>query len=189
MITFETYGPFAVPIKDRALDKSREAAFWSSVEEAAPGLSGAIGCYIFAVRAGRGMRPWYVGKTDRAGFKREVFQDNKFRLYFEILRQRKRGTALLFFIARHTPRGRFAKVSVNENRAISTLEELLIGTALTRNPKLINKRATKHFREIQVPGYMNESAGARPKDARQLATLLGVGRKMPKDTTSALDIP
>ena len=177
MITFQTYGPFEVPIKDRALDKDRQAEFWDGVEHAAPGLPGAIGCYIFAVRAGRGMRPWYVGKTDRAGFKREVFQDNKFRLYFEILKQRKRGTALMFFIARHTPGGRFNKTSVNENRAISTLEELMIGTSLLRNPKLINKRTTKHFRELQVPGYMNEAPGARMQSARQLALLLGIGRK------------
>ncbi len=87
MIAFQPHGPFEVPILSGGLDKSREGAFWRKVEESEPGLPAAVGCYIFAIRAGRGVRPWYVGKTE-AAFKKEVFQDHKFRLYWEALRER-----------------------------------------------------------------------------------------------------
>ncbi len=144
-----------------------------------------MGCYIFAIRAGRGVRPWYVGKTE-AAFKKEVFQDHKFRLYWEALRERRKGTALLYFIAKHTPQGRLAKSSKNGHSSVGTLEELLIGTCLLRNAQLVNKKATKHFREIQVPGYMNESAGARSRKAKSLAQLLGVAKNV-RSTETALE--
>jgi hypothetical protein len=178
MITFEPYGPFKVPIESGGIDKSREREFWDTVEDTNPGLSTAVGCYLFAIRAGRGVRPWYVGKTEKAGFKKEVFQDHKFRLYWEILKGRRKGTALLYFLAKHTHGGRFAKPSANGHSSIGILEELLIGTSLLRNSKLVNKRTTKHFRELQVPGYMNETPGARSQKARELAKLLGVAHNV-----------
>lgn len=178
MIAFEPYGPFKVPIQRGGIDKSREREFWDAVEDVAPDLPNAVGCYIFAIRAGRGVRPWYVGKTEKAGFRKEVFQDHKFRLYWEILKDRRKGTALLYFLAKHTGSGRFAKPSTNGHSSIAVLEELLIGTSLLRNSKLVNKRTTKHFKELQVPGYMNETPGARSQKARELATLLGVGHNV-----------
>jgi len=92
-----------------------------------------------------------------------------FALYWEALRERRKGTALLYFIAKHTPPGRLAKSSKSGHSSVGTSEELLIGTCLLRNAKLVNKKATKHFKEIQVPGYMNESAGARSRKAKSLA--------------------
>jgi hypothetical protein len=85
MIKFLPYGPFNVPVLHAGIDGSREDEFWDNLERDETGLSEAVGCYIFAVRAGRGIRPWYVGKTEKAGFRREVFQDHKFRLYWQVL--------------------------------------------------------------------------------------------------------
>lgn len=176
MISFAPYGPFEVPVTDGVPDRTLLNEFWQEVEETKPGLGSAIGCYVFAVRAGRGIRPWYVGKTDRTGFKAEVFQPHKLLLYGDVLRGRRRGTALLYYIARQTPSGRLMKKKATENKVISRLEEMMIGTSLLRNSNLANKKATKHFREMRVPGYMNESAGARSREAKQLARLLGVQR-------------
>jgi hypothetical protein len=141
-----------VPIHGRGIDKSREREFWSNVEDREPGLSGAVDCYPFAIHAGRGVRPWYVGKTEKAGFKKEVFQDQKFRLYWDVLKDRRKGTALLYFLAKHTPSGRLAKPSTNGHSSMGILEELRIGTCILRNSKLISRKTTKHFRELQVPG-------------------------------------
>jgi hypothetical protein len=94
------------------------------------------------------------------------------------LSTRRKGTPVLYFLAKHTPRGRLAKPSVNGHRSIRILEELLIGTCILRNSQLINKKATKHFRELQVPGYMNESPGARSREARSLAEVLGVAQNI-----------
>ena len=177
LIAFHPYGPFEIPTLDRVPDRKRLNEFWDMVEECEPGLSSAIGCYIFAVRAGRGIRPWYVGKTDRLGFRREAFQAPKLLIYGEVLRPRKRGTALLYLIARHTPGQKFMKRKTNENKVIGRLEEMLIGSSLLRNPDLANKRTTKHFREMRVPGYMNDAAGARSRPAKNLAKLLGTSAR------------
>lgn len=61
---YETYGEFEVPCKagkkEKTLDFSKEvlAKFWNEIEERDEkhsGLSKACGCYIFAIRAGKGM--------------------------------------------------------------------------------------------------------------------------------------
>jgi hypothetical protein len=56
---------------------------------------------------------------------------------------------------------------------IRALENLLIGTCLLRNHKLLNAKQTKNLRGTVVPGYMNELPGARSKPAKDLAKLLG----------------
>lgn len=88
----------------------------------------------------------------------------------------RKGTPVLFFVAKRTTGGRFAKQAMNGISSVRALEELLIGTCLLRNSRLLNKRTTKHYREIEVPGYMNESPGARSSHARRLAKLLGVSK-------------
>lgn len=179
MIPFRPHGPFKVAVKNGGIDKAKEKEFWLEVEEAQQGLSGAVGCYLFAIRAGRGVRPWYVGKTEKASFKKEVFQDHKFKIYWTALGERRKGTALLYFVAKYTPGGRLAKPAKKAGyTSVRTLEELLIGTCLSRNPKLVNTKTTKYFKELQVPGYMNESPGARSKAGKSLAALLGVAKNV-----------
>ena len=176
MIDFQPFGPFKIPLSNGAPDRTRLKDFWLSAEDVLPGITGAIGCYIFAIRAGGGIRPWYVGKTDKGTFKGEVFQPHKLLIYGEVLRARKRGTPLLYFIVRQTPRGKLVKKRANGDRTTCQLEELLIGSSLLRNPNLANKRTTKHFREMRVPGYMNEAPGSRSREATRLAHLLGTKR-------------
>ena len=155
-----------------------------SVEKGSSGLSDAVGCYIFAIRAGRGVLPWYVGKTERASFRKEVFTPHKLVLYAEALHGRK-GTGLIYFLPNVTPGGKFRKPSLNKVPAIGALEELLIATCLQRNTDLLNKRTTKHLREIEVPGYMNEKPGPRNANARKLAEVLGAV-KSERSTKKAL---
>src|ERR1035441_8309656 len=59
--------------------------------------------------AAKGERPWYVGKTEKHSFKGEVLTPHKLVLYNEALNLRKKGTPLLYLVARRTKSGRFAK--------------------------------------------------------------------------------
>jgi hypothetical protein len=175
---FEPFGPFDMPVSGVLIDRKRESEFWKKVEAEAEGLPDAVGCYIFAIRAGRGARPWYVGKSEKTSFRKESWTPHKLLVYSEGLQQLKIGTPLLYFVAKRTKGGRFAKKGINGISAVRALEEILIGTCLLRNSRLLNKRTTKHYREIEVPGYMNESPGARTVQARNIAKLLGVSKKV-----------
>ena len=185
MSKYVPVGPFQVSRKGGMVDRDNIGDFWQRVDEYCPGLSDAVGCYIFGIRAGRGVRPWYVGKTERASFRKEVFTPHKLVLYGEALNEVRKGTAMLYFIAKSTPTGKFRRPTSGNVPAIGALEELLIGTALQKNPNLLNKRTTKHLREIEVPGYMNEKRGPRTKSAKALADVLGA-RKNEKSRKGAL---
>jgi hypothetical protein len=175
---FEPFGPFEMPVSGVQIDRNREREFWQDVESSQAGLSNAVGCYIFGIKAGRGIRPWYVGKSEKTSFRREAWTSHKLLVYLDGLQSLRKGTPVLFLLAKRTKAGRFAKPSRNGISSVEALEGLLIGTCLLRNSRLLNKKATKHFREIEVPGYMNESPGARSVPARQIAKLLGVSKNV-----------
>jgi hypothetical protein len=172
VFSFRPYGPFEVPVEDGGVLASELNDFWKSVEKEHPALPNAVGCYIFATQFGNAFRPWDVGKTERKSFRKEAFTPHKLLQYREALKLAKRGTPLLFLIARVTENGRFKGSRLKGGIAsIGRLEDLLIGTSLSVNPKLVN-RMTKKLGLIQVPGYMNE-AGPRSIEAKHLAALLG----------------
>jgi hypothetical protein len=170
---YEVFGPFEVHRSGSLVDRSTFAAFWRDVERQCSGLPSAVGCYVFAIHAAKGERPWYVGKTEKHSFKGEVLTPHKLVLYNEALNLRKKGTPLLYLVARRTKSGRFAKPGKAGIGDVRSLENLLIGTCLLRNKDLRNVKQTKHPRAIVVPGYMNERPGARSKPARHFAKLLG----------------
>jgi hypothetical protein len=170
---FRPYGPFEIPIEENEVAKFELNDFWKSIEARHPNLQDAVGCYIFAIHSRSLVRPWYVGKTEKASFKKEAFQLHKLELYRNILKIRKRGISHLYLIARITPAGKFRRAGKSGIESIRKLEELLIGACLIKNAKLANKSITKHLKEIQVPGYMNETPGARSLEAKHLAQLLG----------------
>lgn len=173
MFQYEPYGPFNVPIESGRVSKDLKE-FWKEVEARKPGLSEAVGCYIFAVKRGSGYVPWYVGKTVKLGFRGEGFQPQK-RLYLASLGTLEDGTIRLYLIARVTKpgklRGKYGRnVKQGQDGKITVLEERLIGLALAKNADLANVKGRK---QIQVPGIMNESKGQRSHEAETLAKLLG----------------
>ena len=178
MSRFVPEGPFPIERNGRTVDRTRLSDFWSDVEDSCLGLSDAVGCYIFAIRAGKGVRPWYVGKTEKASFSREVFQPHKLVLYAEALNEVDKGTPLIYFLPKVTSGGKFSKPSLNGVPSIAALEELLIATCLQRNTVLLNKRTTKHLREMEVPGYMNERPGNRSNGAVKLSEVLGSAKNL-----------
>ena len=173
MSKFQPFGPFEMPRSGSLVDARKFARFWSTIERQSPGLSGAVGCYVFAIKAGKGAKPWYVGKTEKRNLKDETWSTHKLYVYTKALNLRKRGTPVLYLIAKQTRVGRFAKPRKGGIGDIRALENLLIGSCLLRNSKLLNVKQVKHPKGIVVPGYMNESPGARSASAKGLAKLLG----------------
>lgn len=175
---YQPFIPFVLPRKRarsgrRVLDFSAEAIreFWVEANDEHPDLSRAKGCYIFGIRAGKGIRPWYVGQTRRA-FSRECFQPHKRSLYMEACQHNKSGTPLLFLLARTTAGGRIATGGPSQNE-LDFLEQMLIGIALSQNKNLLNKRATRFMRDLQVPGILNSDRGPGTAAVRSLRVVLG----------------
>jgi hypothetical protein len=169
---FEPYGPFTLPRSNGAVDRNKKKPFWGKIEKSHPSLSNAVGCYIFAVKAGKGFTPWYVGKTEKLSFGRETWQDGKLLIYGEVIRKYNRGKPVLFLLAKVTSKGKFTKPTKRRNLgSVSALEEMLIGTCLQRNRELLNKKLVK-YRAMHVPGYLNDQRGKRTKEAESLALLL-----------------
>jgi hypothetical protein len=172
MSRYEPFGPFEIPTKGRLIDRFESAQFWEEVRRRSFGLPGAVGCYVFAIRAGKGAKPWYVGKTEKGNFKGETWSPHKLNIYNEALSGRKRCTPLLYLIAKRTSSGRYAKPRKRGIGEIRALENLLIGVCLLRNRELLNVKQTKYPKGIVVPGYMNANRGARSAPAKDLAKLL-----------------
>lgn len=81
---FYPHGPFIISKKSNGLILATAEylkQFWEEIDEEYPGLSCACGCYVFATRAGKGVIPWYVGKTEKQSFAKECFYSHKINHY------------------------------------------------------------------------------------------------------------
>ena len=156
-----------------AADKASLNSFWANLDARLEGeVSEGIGCYIFSVRAGRGVLPWYVGKAEKQSFRSECFAAHKLNHYNNIVASR-RGTPLLTLVAKYTPTDRLVKPGNSDHRDISFLETMLISAAIRRNPEVFNVRDTKLLREMTVPGMLNTPPGKAHSSVASFRDLMG----------------
>lgn len=178
MTLYHTFGPFIIPRRtspsgNKVLDSSAESisAFWDVVDKKRRQLSTACGCYIFAIRAGGGIKPWYVGQS-KTGFRNECFQPSKVNHYHDIVNNSLKGTPVLIFVARHTTAGNLSTtLSIREANFV---EQYLISFALWNNPALKNIKNTSYLRTLQIPGILNNPTGKPSAGAALLQRTLGV---------------
>ena len=172
---YDVFGPFEIPRTEnrQRVDRKSLRHFWNEVEalrQKNEGLASASGCYIFAIRAGKGAKPWYVGQATKT-FRQECFTPHKLVHYNEVLTERK-GTPILFLLARMTPTGRFAnKLGARE---ADWAENLLIHHCLRANDDLLNIRGTAFSTEVVIPGLLNSPQARRSREARDLRGLLNL---------------
>ena len=174
---YETYGPFEIPRKRGAagrlhsdLESASLKQFWADVESTEKDLSRARGCYVFATRAGRGIKPWYVGQS-KTGFRNECFQPQKKVIYQEVCNEVVRGKPILVLVARLTRTGRFMRGRLKDDEA-TFLERILMLQALSNNSALKNTAGLASARRLQVPGLLNSPLGAPSAGARLLRQVL-----------------
>ena len=153
-------------------DKLSLASFWTDVEEQQEGLSSAIGCYIFSIRAGKGVLPWYVGMAEKQSFRKECFQSHKLVHYNNAVAKR-RGTPLLTLIAKYNPNERLTTPNGKQHRDIQFLETMLISSCLARNAGLYNIKDTKFVREMILPGLLNPGPWKREASVKEFKMILG----------------
>ena len=173
-IEFVPFGPFPLPrLSRKRIDVTKRAQFWRRVDAKHPGLPKAVGCYVFAITAGTGTLPWYIGKTTTLPFSRETWATHRLVQYQGVLRRRRLGTPVLFLVAKRTSQGRFARPTKRGDADIDLLEGLILESALLRNRKLQNPRSTRHLQSITVSGFINAKPGRPSRSAQRLAHVLG----------------
>lgn len=171
-MNYDIYGPISIPHDDGFISKLFQDFWTNHVETVREGLSRACGCYVFAVRSGGGIMPWYVGmNASDGGFRSECFQTHKLQHYNEALRNYDRGTPVLFLIPRLTPTRNFASP---HEREIEFVETWLMATALRKNPDLKNKRDTGYLRDLHIRGIFNPAPGEANSESSLLKGCLGL---------------
>jgi len=160
------HGPFDIdPSKStRHVSAKHGKDFWAA--------RGAIlapkqGIYVFAMRAGKGFTPWYVGQAKK-GFKQETFTPHKLGKYNQALSLAGKGTPVLFLVA---PQGSQRKVPVTE---INHMEKELIQDALLENPRLTNVQHTKNVPRWSIRGVVRSGPGKPPANAREFRIMMGL---------------
>jgi hypothetical protein len=166
LLLFDAVGPFRVPIvKERngCYIERGCPEFWG--EHAATAAK--KGCYVFAIRAGRGFKPIYVGKTVRS-FEQECFADHKIASHYTpAIARIGRGTPVMFFVVPRTRRGK------PNARVLGDLETFLIQVASTKNPALSNIQQRKEAR-WGISGVIRGGKGKPGKAARELRSAVGL---------------
>jgi hypothetical protein len=166
LLLFDVLGPFRVPMNTgkggRCIPKGCPE-FW----EGQTSLAAQKGCYVFAIQAGKGFRPIYVGKTKRS-FERECFADHKIASHYQpAIVNTGKGTPVVFFLV---PRARRGKLN---QRVLGDLETFLIQVASAKNPELSNIQKRTEAR-WGIPGVIRGGKGKPAQAARKLRSAVGL---------------
>ena len=166
IVDFSVHGPYVVPTDElRNVDEGKvRDAFGDNTKM----LSAAKGCYVFALRSGRGITPLYVGRTTRASFQTECFNHKNLKDLNRAL-EVERGTLLLFLV-KYEKSGRGA----DNLSAIEALETQLIGMALERNPGILNTHGARPKTVPRIHGVLNSARGRPPKPAQEFKRMMAL---------------
>ena len=172
---YEAFGPFVLDRQGNKLAPNALNEFWAQrVLDSVEGLCGAVGVYVIAVQSeSRELKPWYVGRTDKQGFKKRFTQKH---LHFrEVLDAEKHGQLVIYLLAMKAPGGRkFRKTTRTKIAANDWLESMLIGSSLHLNKKLINASKTKYLKTMIVDGYLNDAKSKQTAAGKSLKDMLQV---------------
>jgi len=150
-------------------------SFFDEVESRKEGLSLGQGCYIFGYSHSGGMKPFYVGQTLR-DFKQEILDSHKQGKIRDFLQEEhgKPVICLICLVSSATGKpipGKKSGTSDARKKLIDKVEDLLIGRALERNEHLRNDRGISFWRDVVIPGVLNDK-GYCSKDATLLKMML-----------------
>ena len=130
------------------------------------GISEKQGCYVFAIRASKGYRPWYVGKATKT-IRQECIGTHQLQHYNAVLSMGMKGTPVMFFVL---PGGKRKKVP---RRICNEMEGVLIQSAYYRNPLIRNVQKAK-VPEWGIDGVLRGKHG-KPKNIEvSFRTMMGL---------------
>jgi hypothetical protein len=168
-IDLKIYGPFEIPVQYGAgsakhIDKEQAAEFIELLED--EGVADKEGCYVFALQAGRGFTPWYVGKTTKS-MRQECIGLHQRSHYNPVLFKGLKGTPVMFIIA---PEGN--KRDVSES-VCDDIETFLIQYAILKNPDIRNVQKTR-VPEWSIDGVIRSKKGKPTNIALAFKTMMAI---------------
>jgi len=173
---FDIVGPFKI---ERYTHKSlitndSVVALKKIIEAEEEGLSQACGCYVFGIRAGKGMTPYYAGQSLRRSIFKESMNHANITKYNVVLASTK-GTPILFLLPWLTNGGKLRKPSKKQGSSpvLNFVEDWLIATALQKNPDLINNKQTRFLRKVHITGAFNAKHGEATNRSSKFCKLMG----------------
>jgi hypothetical protein len=162
---FDVAGPYEIPVTKLARAKHIETGcreFWRRHVD----IQDRKGCYIFAIKAGKGYTPIYVGKATKS-FHQECFAVHKTGDHYNrALANMGRGTPVMTFLVAEKRRGK-----VNA-RSVEDLETTLIRWARDKNPHLSNK-AKRGVYTWGINGVEGGKPGKPSKAAGDFKKIIG----------------
>ena len=168
----EIVGPIEIPFQKNGagsakhIGKDEVRQFWQS--DAAQAIAEKQGCYVFALKAAKGFRPWYVGKATKS-MKQECLQHHKLAHYNEVLFKGKKGTPVLFFVVLGGSR---TKVSA---KVIDEMETFFIQNVLSKHPEIQNIQKT-NLPSWTVKSVVRGGKGKPTENARQFRKMMGLDK-------------
>ena len=168
---FEVSGPFKIPTTrhggGKRVDKKQLGQFWTDIGD--DFLAEAKGCYVFAMRAGKGTLPIYVGRTSSKTFRGECFTNDKLLKLTNGMMAYKRGTPVLFLVAHQKRKGK------PNLKAIRAMEQFLIQNAWVRNPdNLQNVHFTQPEWNWWIAGVFRSQPGKPTHAAVRFRAVVGL---------------
>jgi hypothetical protein len=123
------------------------------------------GCYVFCMRHGENVKPWYVGKAT-VSFRQECFTPHKIAKYNKALALKPRALPCMFFVAR-------SNGDALSERIIGEIEKFLIAKALVQNKKILNRHHTGEP-EWRISGAVRARPGESSRASSLFSTALGL---------------
>ncbi len=170
-ITLIVVGPLEIPYDrqtrglGKRIDRNHASEFWE--QEDATLVAPKQGCYVFGLRAGKGITPWYVGRTSRS-LKKECFHYHKLAHYNKVLFRGVKGRPVMFFVV---PEGGRKTVSA---KTLKDMEKSLIQTALFKNPRIANTKNTKNIPHWGIAGVVRSGKGKSSATSRKFKSMMGL---------------
>ena len=168
----KVFGPFSVGCEKKPIGSAKQVGkehikdFWNT--EITRSYAAKQGCYVFAMKAGRGYTPWYVGKATKS-FKQECFSGQNLGRYNKVLFKGQRGNPVIFLVA-PSEKG---KNKVKE-QVINDMEKFLIQTARYANPEIteIQIHHTK-LPQWSIKGVVRGGVGKRDATTKAFVKMMG----------------
>lgn len=125
------------------------------------------GCYLFAIKAGKGLTPFYVGKATKS-YAQEVLTDHKRGIFNEVLADYGKGSPVLILISLNKRKGK------TPSRVISDVEKYLTTLAYRANSELKNIKNIPKSQPWKIPGVMHTGKGNTKEPVKALKRCLSL---------------
>lgn len=130
----------------------------------------AQGCYVFGIRAGKGYKPVYVGKTTLQTLGEEVLSDGTVGKINRALLRNKKGTLVVAFVIPEN------KPGPNPSKLIDEVESVLIQYAYQKNPEIENENGIYQCAWF-IDGVLNCPQGKPRDESRIFRRLVGITKR------------